>query len=138
MDGDGGSDALCYTRICTFVRTQTLDLRLQTTKLGMKRITGVPQEHVRNVLSHSHVLDRCEAYLARMNAAVTPTTDTVSAANYVKIRNLTDRCVREFFMVSMCRNVARRRSIVGGKGDAPLWMRVETVSYTHLTLPTIA
>jgi arogenate/prephenate dehydratase len=45
---------------------------------------------VRHVLSHSKVLDQCELYLNRLNAARTPANDTASAAHFIMTRNMTD------------------------------------------------
>eukprot|EP00123_Amoebidium_parasiticum_P003261 comp14552_c0_seq2/m.10789 comp14552_c0_seq2/g.10789 ORF comp14552_c0_seq2/g.10789 comp14552_c0_seq2/m.10789 type:complete len:278 (-) comp14552_c0_seq2:42-875(-) len=53
-------------------------------------LPGVEIGAVRNVLSHSQILERCERTLKTLNAHATPMTDTAEAAYYIHHRHLTN------------------------------------------------
>ncbi|KNC81537.1 hypothetical protein SARC_06144 [Sphaeroforma arctica JP610] len=54
-------------------------------------LPGVELKDIRNVLSHSSVLERCETFLRKeVQAALTATTDTAGAALHIKLRELRD------------------------------------------------
>eukprot|EP01134_Creolimax_fragrantissima_P005127 CFRG5127T1 len=54
-------------------------------------LPGVELKDIKNVLSHSSVLERCEKYLkSEIQPALTATTDTAGAALHIKLRGLRD------------------------------------------------